>query len=63
MTYMYSLAITILFLYYVLCLQRYLEIEDQIEAEKRNTENDIELLTHDNKGLENRVKSYQDHGM
>ncbi|XP_048589385.1 C-Jun-amino-terminal kinase-interacting protein 4-like isoform X2 [Nematostella vectensis] len=40
---------------------RYLEIEDQIEAEKRNAEKDIESLEHDNRGLEARIKSYQDH--
>ncbi|KXJ24169.1 C-Jun-amino-terminal kinase-interacting protein 4 [Exaiptasia diaphana] len=42
--------------------KRYLEIEDQVEADQRNVENNIDALTHENKGLENRVKSYQDHG-
>ncbi|XP_020911161.1 C-Jun-amino-terminal kinase-interacting protein 4 [Exaiptasia diaphana] len=41
--------------------KRYLEIEDQVEADQRNVENNIDALTHENKGLENRVKSYQDH--
>lgn len=41
--------------------KRYLEIEDQLEADKRNVENNIDGLTHENKALENRVKSYQDH--
>lgn len=42
-------------------LQKYLEIEDQIEAEKRDTQKQIDTLEHDNKSLESRIKSYQDH--
>ena len=41
--------------------QKYLEIEDQIEADKRDTLKQIETLEHDNKSLESRIKSYQDH--
>lgn len=40
---------------------RYLEIEDQIEAEKRESHKQIDTLEHDNKSLESRIKSYQDH--
>ena len=47
---------------YLLCTQKYLEIEDQIEVEKRETQKQLDLLEHDNKSLEARVKSYQDHG-
>ena len=47
---------------YLLCTQKYLEIEDQIEVEKRETQKQIDLLEHDNKSLEARIKSYQDHG-
>ena len=47
---------------YLLCTQNYLEIEDQIEVEKRDTQKQIDSLEHDNKSLEDRIKSYQDHG-
>lgn len=40
---------------------KYLEIEDQIEVEKRETQKQIDSLEHDNKSLEARIKSYQDH--
>ena len=42
-------------------MQKYLEIEDQIEVEKRETQKQIDTLEHDNKSLESRIKSYQDH--
>lgn len=42
-------------------MQKYLEIEDQIEVEKRETQRQIDTLEHDNKSLESRIKSYQDH--
>lgn len=41
--------------------QKYLEIEDQIEVEKRDTQKQIDRLEHENKSLESRIKSYQDH--
>lgn len=40
---------------------KYLEIEDQIEVEKRETQRQIDRLEHENKSLEGRIKSYQDH--
>ena len=48
-------------LLYCYALQKYLEIEDQIEVEKRDTQKQIDTLEHDNKSLESRIKSYQDH--
>lgn len=41
--------------------QKYLEIEDQIEVDKRDTQKQIDRLEHENKSLESRIKSYQDH--
>ena len=41
--------------------QKYLEIEDQIEVDKRDTQKLIDRLEHENKSLESRIKSYQDH--
>lgn len=40
---------------------KYLEIEDQIEVDKRDTQKQIDRLEHENKSLESRIKSYQDH--
>lgn len=40
---------------------KYLEIEDQIEVEKRETQKQIDELEHENKSLEARIRSYQDH--
>ena len=50
-------------IFVLLCyeFQKYLEIEDQIEVEKRETQRQIDRLEHENKSLEGRIKSYQDH--
>ena len=51
-----------MFLFALCCgFQKYLEIEDQIEVEKRDTQKQLDMLEHDNKSLDARIKSYQDH--
>ena len=37
---------------YLLCTQKYLEIEDQIEVEKRDTQKQIDSLEHDNSSFQ-----------